>query len=148
MHVRQWSAADFDAMSWHDCHVHGLRISEGEHGTGELELDIDYIAEWRRDKERLSFVLVPSMLRFHGVCGLRVALDWLGPCAALGPFSLDRIERTVEQRANYTATLWRLGVNWPAGSLEFEATGFTQEAWGNAVVSGNQVLTRSERVAA
>jgi hypothetical protein len=148
MTTRHWSTEDFPSMSWHDCHVHGLRVLQGEHGTGELELDIDYIAEWRCNRPAVSFVLVPSTLRFHEVCGLRVTLDWLAPSAAMGPFSLSGIERRFEERPAYTATLWRLAVTWPAGVIEFEARGFTQKPWGREVVSRDQVLARSERIAA
>jgi hypothetical protein len=148
MHPRRWSEKDFDSMSWHDCHVHAFRIVEGEHGTGELELDLDYILQWTPQQEKFSFLLVPAALRFHEVFGLRIALDWAAPTAGLGPFSLSEIERRTEDRARYTATLWRLAVNWPAGAIEFEARGFTQLAYGREVVSQNQVLSPSERVAA
>jgi hypothetical protein len=148
MHPRRWSQDDFDTMSWHDCHVHAIRIAEGEHGTGEFELDLDYIVEWKRDKEKFSFLLVPATLRFHEVFGLRVTLDWATPSAGLSPFSLSGIERRTEDRPQYTATLWRVAVNWPAGEIEFEAKGFTQMAWGREVVSSRQLLSPSERVEA
>ena len=135
-------------MSWHDCHVHAFRVAEGEHGAGKLELDLDYILEWKPERDKFSFLMVPVTLCFHEVFGLRVALDWATPTAGLGPFSLSAIERRTENRERYTATLWRLVVNWPAGAIEFEARGFTQEAWGREVVSQNQVLSPSERVAA
>src|SRR5205807_5681820 len=38
-----WDESHFDQMSWHDSHVHGVHIREGNHGCGDLELDIDYI---------------------------------------------------------------------------------------------------------
>jgi hypothetical protein len=31
-----WTQEAFDSMSWHDNHVHGLRVVEGEHGAGEM----------------------------------------------------------------------------------------------------------------
>ena len=148
MHPRRWSSEEFDSMSWHDCHVHALRIVEADHGTGELELDLDYILEWRTEKDKFSFLLVPATLRFHKVFGLRVALDWATPTAGMGPFSLSAIEKNVEDRGHYIATLWHLPLNWPEGSLKFEAEGFTQVAWGREVLSSNQVLTQGERVAA
>lgn len=148
MQQRRWSEEDFNTMSWHDCHVHALRIKEGEHGTGELELDLDYILEWQPNKEKFSFLVVPATLRFHEVFGLRITLDWATPTAGFGPFSLSGIERGTEDRERYKATLWRLPVNWPAGAIEFEAAGFTQEAWGREVASSNQVLCKGERVAA
>jgi hypothetical protein len=33
-----WTHEDFERMSWHDNHVHALRIVEGRHGAGELLL--------------------------------------------------------------------------------------------------------------
>ena len=93
MHPRRWTNDDFEAMSWHDCHVHALRITEGQHGSGELELDIDYILEWRREQNTYSFLLVPARLRFHDVFALRIAVDWHHASAGLGPFSLSGIER-------------------------------------------------------
>jgi hypothetical protein len=46
----QWTESDFDTMSWHDNHVHGIRVEQDnpEHGTGILALDLDYILEWLR----------------------------------------------------------------------------------------------------
>lgn len=145
MSIRRWTVGDFEQMSWHDCHVHAMRVLDGEYGAGELELDLDYIVEWRRESERFSFVLVPAWLRFHEVSGLRIALDWATPTAGVGPFSLARVERTLEVRPRYTASLWRLEINWPRGSIEFESSGFTQTAWGEAAVSDQQCLKSGER---
>lgn len=145
MAPRRWTDADFEQMSWHDCHVHAMRVAEGQYGAGELELDLDYIVEWRCEAERFSFVLLPVWLRFHEVSSLRVALDWATPTAGVGPFSLAGIERTLQVRPRYTASVWRLDVNWPHGSIEFEATGFTQTAWGEAVASDQQCLQPGER---
>ena len=146
MPLPRWSTADFESMSWHDCHVHAIRVTEGQNGSGELELDLDYIVEWIKQPEGITFRLIPAVLQFHEVTDLKVQLDWATPTAALGPFSLDRIERVSIQRAHYTATTWCLHVNWPSGSIAFEAAGFVQEAWGREVVSRNQYLRRSERI--
>jgi hypothetical protein len=146
MQHRRWTDKDFDSMSWHDCHVHAWRVVEGMHGSGELEFDIDYILEWKREQSEFLFVLVPARLTFHEVSDLRISLDWPKPSAALGPISLSGIERTFEKRAQYTATSWSLPVNWPSGAIDFEATGFTQHAWGKEVVSQRQVLQPAERM--
>jgi hypothetical protein len=147
MPTRQWSTADFDQMSWHDCHVHGLRITEGEHGAGELEFDLDYILEWRCEQEDYSFVVAPAILRFHQVTDLRVAIDWSAPSAALGPFSLEGIERRSQPHPRYTATVWNLQINGPRGSIQFESRGFTQSTWGREVLTKRQCLAPSERSA-
>jgi hypothetical protein len=146
MQPRRWTDQDFDAMLWHDCHVHSLRLVEGQHGSGELELDIDHILEWRQDKNEIFFLLAPATLVFHAVSGLRLSLDWSTSSAAFGPFCLAGVKRTFEKRAHYTATLWRLLVNWPAGEIGFEATGFTQQCWGQEVFSKRQALRPEERV--
>ena len=148
MTTRRWSTTDFEQMSWHDCHVHGFHISEGAYGSGELDFDLDYIVEWRRELDQVSFVLVPATLRFHEVTNLRVVIDWSAQSASLRPFSLAGIERRTESRPRYTATIWRLAVNWPAGLIEFEAAGFTQSTWGREVASNQQCLKPSERSAA
>lgn len=142
---RHWSTADFEQMSWHDCHVHGLRVIEGEHGAGELEFDLDYIVEWHSEQQQCSFVIAPATLRFQQVTQLRVALDWSAPSAALGPFSLAGIERRSEPRPRYTATVWRLVVNWPQGDIQFESAGFIQTAWGREVHTRQQWLAPGER---
>jgi len=46
MTLGPWSESQFAEMSWHDNHVHALRVVEGAHGAGDLVLDIDYILEW------------------------------------------------------------------------------------------------------
>jgi hypothetical protein len=34
----RWAEDVFDLLGWHDVHVHGFRILEGEHGTGQQSL--------------------------------------------------------------------------------------------------------------
>ena len=42
----EWSTADFETISWHDCHVYGFKLDKREHGTAELEFDLDFIVEF------------------------------------------------------------------------------------------------------
>src|SRR5216684_2393476 len=58
---------------------------------------------------------------------LKVAIDYATPTAALSPFTIDRIDRTVERRPRYNAVLWTLPINWPTGEITFEAAGFLLE---------------------
>ena len=96
-----WTENDFDSLGWHDIHVHGFQIIEGEHGDeyhadGELWFDLDYILEWMHpDSEggAFRFRIAPASLRFRDVSSLRLALDYETPTAAMGPFSIDGIER-------------------------------------------------------
>jgi hypothetical protein len=45
-----YTEADFDHLSWHDCHIWGveLRVGDPDDGdwTSELALDLDFIVEW------------------------------------------------------------------------------------------------------
>ena len=148
MNELRWTHEQFDEMSWHDNHVHAIRIVGGQHGTGELVFDIDYITDWLRNGDAFEFRLVPAILRFTDVTDLRISLDYESPCAALGPFSVHRIERRTEERERYVAQLWRIEVNWPGGEITFEASGYEQRATGSAVVSSRQCLSPAERNAA
>ena len=142
----RWTDADFDALSWHDNHVHALRIVAGPHGAGELHLDLDFIVEWIcRPEGGARFRIVPATLRFLEVTHLRIALDYATPTAALGPFSLGGIARRFEPRDRHTAQVWTLDVNWPAGEIRFEAAGFVQTATGAARLGDNQWLEPAER---
>ncbi|NMF90241.1 hypothetical protein [Aromatoleum petrolei] len=140
-----WTERQFDEMSWHDCHVHALRLVEGEYGAGELVLDLDYIVEWLCDAEGCRFRIVPATLRFREVTNLRLSLDYAGPSAAMGPFSIHAIERRDEPRERYVAQVWTIAINWPRGEIAFEAKGFEQGATGAPVVSAPQCLRADER---
>ena len=141
-----WTHDQFNEMSWHDNHVHALRITEGEHGSGELTLDIDYILEWVREPDGFKFRIIPVSLRFMEVTGLRIHLDYASPSAALGPFSIHAIERRTEARERYVAQIWTILVNWPKGEISFEAMGYEQSSWGREMVSSRQHLLPEERV--
>ncbi len=141
-----WTEADFDAMSWHDNHVHALRVEEGEWGAGRLILDIDYILEWlKSDDGRVRFRILPATLTFNEVTNLRIALDYATPTAGLCPFSLDRIERRAEQRERHVATVWTLCINWPQGEISFDAAGFEQRGSAAPVLSDGQCLVPADR---
>jgi len=139
------STADFDLMSWHDNPIHAFRIVEGENGQGDFVLDIDHIEEWIPSNSSFQFRLQPATLRFFGVSGLKLAIDFSASSIALGPISIYAIERRTEKRERYVAQLWRIVLNSPEGLIEFEASGFEQTAWGPAVVSQRQQLLSEER---
>ena len=142
----QWTEADFDELSWHDNAVHSIRVVEGEYGSGKLVLDIDFILEWLcGESGETTFRIAPATLEFREVTHLKIALDYETPTAGLTPFTLDRIDRRVEQRDGYEAVLWELVVNWPHGGITFEAKGFRQFVRGPVVVSAQQVLSAEER---
>lgn len=141
----RWTQNDFDSLSWHNNHVHGLRISAGEGGAGELELDIDYILGWLESEGSFRYRVAPALLRFHAVTNLRIMIDWGAASAAFGPFSIHGIERRFEQRRRYTAICWRIPVNFPPGEITFEAEGFDQQLSGTESLVSHQCLTVTER---
>lgn len=148
MHPTEWSTKDFEAMSWHDMHVHGLRIVEnpGDNGTAELVLDIDYILEWVKSGSSFSFIVAQASLRFHEVFGLRFTLDYAQPSAGMCAFSLAGIERErLTYPTGYASYNWRLPINWPAGEIEFQSTGFIQRLIGQSYTQASQSLSRSQR---
>ena len=144
-----WTETDFDTLGWHDSHVHGVRILDGEHGTGELWLDLDYILEWLHPATEggsFRFRIAPAMLRFRDVTSLRISLDYTTPTTAIGPFSLDGIERELFSYPNgYEAYRWTLNVNSPDGQITFESSGFTQSLTGAVVETDSQQLDSSQR---
>ena len=136
MSIQAWSDSQFDEMSWHDNHVHALRIVEGVYGAGELVLDLDFILEWIKcEGDGCEFRIVPASLTFKSVTNLRISLDYATPTAALGPFSIHAIERRTERRERYDAQIWKILINWPVGEISFEASGFEQLATGDPVLS-------------
>src|SRR5579862_3203437 len=121
MPVHVWTDDQFDQMSWHDNHVHAIRIVEGVHGSGDLVLDIDHIVEWLDGPDRsFRFRVLPAILTFHGVMFLRASLDYAAPTMAFGPFSIHDIARRMEPRERYVAQLWTISINCPVGEFTFE----------------------------
>lgn len=143
-----WGTEDFDAMSWHDVHVHGFRLVrfDEETGTADLVLDIDYILEWRNSDTGLLFTVCQAALRFHRVFGLKFELDYAAPTAGMCPFSIGGIEREVLIAPNGRRSYrWHIPVNWPQGMLEFEASSFTQTLVGEPQVQPAQSLAPEKR---
>jgi hypothetical protein len=146
MSAHAWTDRQFDEMSWHDNHVHALRIVEGVHGAGELILDLDYILEWVKcQDDKCEFRILPATLTFKDVTSLRISLDYAAASAALGPFSIQAIERRTERRGYYEAQVWRIVINWPVGEISFEANGFEQRGTGDPVLSTTMYLSASSR---
>jgi hypothetical protein len=142
---QRWTDQQFEEMSWHDNHVHALRIVEGKHGSGELILDLDYILEWINGADGFQFRIVPVCLTFLEVTNLRISLDYATPTAALGPFAIHAIERHSEARERYVAQVWNILLNWPNGEIMFDATGFVQRVTGATVLTHDQLLRPDQR---
>ena len=141
-----WTDAQFEEMSWHDNHVHGLRVIETGNGEGDLVLDVDHIVEWLNcEGAGFNFRIVPVTLTFHGVMFPRISLDYAASTVAFGPFMIHSIERRIEQRTHYVAQLWKILISSPRGGIEFEGRGFTQQAHGKPILSSGQCLTPEQR---
>jgi hypothetical protein len=148
MHEKsEWTTVDFEALSWHDCHVHGFSLAEGEHGTAEVEFDIDFIIEWlHASGPRREFRVAPATLTFHEVFGLRMELDYAAVSAGMTPFTLAGIERErVRYATGHSSFRWRLPVNWPSGIITFESPGFTQVLRRAPILIDRQGLLSAER---
>ena len=142
-----WTEDDYDSLSWHDVHVHAFRIVEGEHGSGQLWFDLDYILEWICSEDgSCRFRVAPAVLVFREATSLRLALDYESPTAALVPFSLDGIEREIRQhQRGYQTQHWTMRVSWPVGEISFASPGFRQQLTGPAVETDAQRLEPSQR---
>jgi hypothetical protein len=145
--ISKLTTADFDAVSWHDCHVHGFSLEEREHGTAELSFDIDFIVEWLSHADRpFEFRVAPATLTFHAVFGLRIELDYARVSAATAPFMIDGIERDLLASTGATpAFMWRLPITFPGGLISFESRGFTQVVRSAPLLVPRQCLLAEER---
>ena len=126
----------------------GLEIRSGSHGSGGLILDIDYIVEWLCETDgSCQFRLAPATLAFQEVYELKLDIDYPAATAAVTPFSIASIERRPHAIAG--SPLWQrvINVNWPRGTIAFQARGFTQSLRGTPVVKADQSLDWSERAA-
>jgi hypothetical protein len=144
-----WSNDDFDNLSWHDVHVHALRFgafNETE-GTCDLLLDLDYILRWEKAQDGFLFTVCQAILRFHRVFNFKMALDYASPTAGMCPFSIDGIVREpVQAPTGYKYYRWRITINWPQGTLEFEAPNFAQTLVGSPSIQNGQSLSGDKRV--
>jgi hypothetical protein len=143
-----WSTEDFEQLSWHDIHVHGIKLEEfqPDNGSADLLLDIDYILKWEQSGTALVFTVSQALLRFHQVFGLRLTLDYKTPTAGMSPFSISGIEREPIESVNGVRSFrWRLPINWPTGLIEFEAPSFRQRLVGPLHIQSEQSLDPSKR---
>jgi hypothetical protein len=150
--------ADFEKLSWHDCHIWGFELRAGDptigDWTSEIAFDLDFIVEWVPDNDvGYQFRLAPATLVFHGVTDPRVDIDWgrAGHQAAVHPASIGSVERELHARQKVyldrSYFRWTIQLNWPASSeIAFGAVGFTQTLRGEPVLSDEQCLSWKERL--
>ncbi len=149
--------ADFEALSWHDCHIWRLDFVCGDPEVGDwtsdLVLGIDFIAEWLCGVDRsASFRIAPATLAFHGVTDPSIEIGWGSSDSqvAIHPVSISRItrERVTAQRVFLDRPYhrWLVETSWPAGGrIAFGAVGFTQTLLAEPIVCERQHLSREER---
>lgn len=120
--------------------------STESHGAADLVLDIDYIIKWEPLGSGFQFTLCPAELVFHGVFGLKLNLDYATPTAGMCPISIHGIERTPLQFPTGSKSYrWYIPVNWPRGSLAFEAPAFTLTMMGAPIVHSRAFLSPEQR---
>ena len=154
------SELDFDAMSWHDNIVYGLRFDIGDASQGDwrrdLIFDIDYIAEWVPSGEQggepggerpVRFRVAPATLTFHDVTDLRIAVDFGdSDCnMAINNLAIANVTRAVvDDRQRFPDQdyyRWRIELNLPqGGEIAFGARGFTQVLRAEPVLLDEQWL--------
>ena len=153
----KYTEADFEHVSWHDCHIWGLDLRVGDPDeddwTSDLVLDIDFITDWICPVGGGGqFRVAPATLAFHGVTDPRIMIDWgdSGFQVALHGVSIDRIERErVQEQKVYLDRpyyRWSIRLNWPrAGEIAFGAVGFTQILLAEPVLTTKQHLSLRDR---
>lgn len=147
-HLGPWHTEDFESLSWHDVHVHGFRlgVSKSDQGTADLVFDIDYILKWDKADHGFLFTVCRAELIFHDASDLKLIVDYATPTAGVSPFAFDRIEReALNYSTGYTSFRWNLVINWPTGSIGFDAPRFTQTLVGKPVVQSGQWLSFEQR---
>lgn len=149
--------ADFERLSWHDCHIWGVDFRVGQPDendwTSDLVLDIDFIVAWMCGVSGgAQFRVAPATLTFHGVTDPRISIDWgrSGFQVALYGVSIDRIERErVRDQKVYLDRpyhSWRILLNGPKeGEIAFGAVGFTQTLLAEPILTDQQHLSLRER---
>lgn len=153
----RYTDAQFEALSWHDCHIWALDFQVGdadEHDwTSDLTLDIDFIEEWVCGVSGgARFRVAPASLTFHGVTDPRIHIDSgdSGFRTAIHLVSIDRIERTrvTDQQVFLDRPYyrWNIRLNWPAGGeISFGSVGFTQKRLAEPVLTDRQHLSAKDR---
>ena len=143
----EWTTEDYDAVSFHDSHIHGWRIAAGEEPEGALTLDIDYIVEWLQPGEdSFGWRIAPATLAFGRVLGLRLEIDYAAGPAAMTPCSIAEIGRErVAGPLDPPWYRWWIRLNWPEGRIAFESTGFWMRLRKGPAAYDHQCLSEDER---
>jgi hypothetical protein len=134
----QWNQDEFSNLSWHDAPLHGISF---DWSSFSLILDIDYSLAW--SEHAGGFQLVPALLRFENVS--KICVSFVAPNEML---FINRISREGPFPLQAGAELreyWAWFIVLAQGQISFEATGFSQRAYGSIRVSKNTWLSTAER---
>jgi hypothetical protein len=149
---------DFEALSWHDNALYGVRLDIGDLERGDwrsdLVLDIDHIVEWLCGMEgQVRFRVASATLTFHHVADLQIAIDCgdSGGQVGLQALSIDTItrERVRDQKICFDRPYyrWWIALNSPqGGAITFGASGFTQVLRAEPVLMDQQQLPSPDRM--
>lgn len=151
-----YTEADFEHLSWRDCHVWGLafRTTHANDPASELVFDLDFILEWicGADGKVSRYRVAPVTLVFQEVTDLRIGLDWgtSGFPVSVNPPMIEGISREwVPDRVVYPARRyyrWQIRFAWPPGAeIVFKSVGFIQTPRAEPVVSEAQYLAFRDR---
>lgn len=140
-----WTEKDLDKISWHDSHVYGFAIREGEEGTGQLIIDLDYIVEWLAPTpETFRFRVAPATLIFNRMSDLQLSLNYVN--RGIQPFAIVNVERTLKTYPNsYKTYLWRIVTDLQGSTITFQAESFTQEFRSDPIETEGQYLPDAQR---
>ena len=129
----EWTDQDFDSLSWHDNHIHAIRIRNPHEGYDcDLILDIDHIVEWiELPHKQLEFMVAPAILTFSNVTKLSVNFE----LAYKEDFEIYWIYRQeISDEAllrlgghNYRWNIKLQPIEWKQNTMSFESHGFTQK---------------------
>ena len=142
----KWTEADFDQMSWHDCHIYSIAFDEVGEWQIDLVLKMDFIVEWLCGTDKTCrFRIAPAVLRFREIDKLNIHIS----LQSLVPLEIYSVERTDISLHGHQRFHWTIKVQcYPEQKMnyiEFDATGFTQELLGGVIESSSQHLTTEQR---
>ena len=140
-----WTEADLEDWSWHDAHIHSFALAGKDSLFGDLTLDIDFITQWDREGDRFLFHVAPATLVFHDIYDLVVDVDFARVRLAMGPLSIDGIEREPGDNPLVAEFRYCLPVNDPSGSIRFVGNRFTMTLRKAPVVQHGQRLKHDQR---
>lgn len=137
-----WTDADFELMGWHDSAIWSLAIL-GE--QFELLFDIDYIFQWVHPvppEQYFSFWVSPATLVFAGVQNIKIDLE-IDYIELIEVADLHREGPLPSPDGSITNWRWKMELQ--QGTIEFEASGFTQYTREAPFFTSQQVLDLTQR---